>query len=70
MMSETDLIDVRCPMERGDGSGKPCNRLCVRVKAGSSGQAHCPRHDKAFEFEVDDFRTISATIKTEKPQSD
>lgn len=49
---EEGLVDVRCPLPRGDGTGRTCNRLVVRVKRGSKGEAYCPRHDTTFSFEV------------------
>lgn len=56
------LVEVRCPLKRPDRSNKTCNRLCVRVSPGSSGQAYCPRHDVTFDFEVDDSSTFNAII--------
>lgn len=57
------LVDVRCPLPRADGSDKACNRLCVRVTAGSAGQAHCPRHDKTFDFQIDDHKSFDGIIR-------
>lgn len=62
-----ELIDVRCPLPRKDASGKPCNRLVVRVAPGSSGKGYCPRHDDTFDFQVDDFASFNGNMSVEKP---
>jgi hypothetical protein len=59
---ETDsegLLSIRCPFEKtylskhtGKQRTKVCNRQCVKVKPGSSGEAHCISCDKRFDFEV------------------
>lgn len=54
-MSETaELIEVRCPFERPskDGHVYACNKLCVKVYPGSSGETYCRFCEKHFEFEV------------------
>lgn len=58
------LVDIRCPLRRKDGSGKPCNALCVRVVPGSSGQAYCRRCEQNFDFHVDDNNSFSGIILT------
>lgn len=57
------LFDIRCPLPRKDSPDKQCNRLCVRVTAGSSGEAHCPRHDARFEFQIDKPESIGVMIR-------
>lgn len=55
-MSQTTLIEVRCPLtvvSKSNAKQYPCNHLCVRVEAGSRGEAFCPRCKLSFGFEVD-----------------
>lgn len=49
------LVDVRCPLQKyvkKYRSYKNCNRLCIRVNPGSSGEAFCPQCHQTFLFEV------------------
>lgn len=51
-----NLIDIRCPFKKTskvDGLTYTCNRVCVRVFPGSSGEAKCKECHLFFEFEVD-----------------
>lgn len=59
------LIEVRCPLKRN--GAKQCNRLCIKVTAGSSGEAYCPKCDQRFNFQVDDYRTFNVNMSTAKP---
>lgn len=57
-MSET-LIEIRCPetvTSKKTGFKYPCNRLCVKVAPGSTGEAWCPSCRITFTFDVDDQR--------------
>jgi phage FluMu protein Com len=62
-----NLIDIRCPLKRKDTTGKICNRLCVRVEPGSSGQVSCPRCNVPFEFKVDDNSAFNDIITYREP---
>lgn len=49
------LVDVRCPftnVDKGTGKKHPCNRTCVKVNAGSSGEAWCRFCRKSFNFQI------------------
>ena len=63
------LVEVRCPLPRKGDPSKQCNRLCLKAKPGSSGEAYCPRSDATFEFHVDDPNTFQALLPLEKPAS-
>jgi len=65
-----DLIVIRCPFKkRGKHDNKIyiCNRVCVKVTAGSAGEAYCKECKLAFEFEVDRQarNTTGVRVKTE-----
>jgi hypothetical protein len=68
----SELVEIRCPIQlnikdKHTGRAWVCNRLCVRVAPGSKGQAFCPRHDKSFDFEVEDHaKSVFATINSER----
>lgn len=49
------LIDIRCPFKvrnRQTNELMPCNRLCVKVSPGSSGEVWCRSCALKFDFEV------------------
>lgn len=51
-----DLIEIRCPFKakgRHDNKVRLCNRVCVKVRPGSAGEAYCKDCKLTFEFEVD-----------------
>ena len=53
---EVNLLEIRCPFQRlsrQDGKLYQCNSLCVKVTAGSAGEARCRKCHLNFEFEVD-----------------
>lgn len=69
--SEETLIEIRCPFERKskkDGKMYPCNRLCVEVRAGSSGRARCRSCGLRFEFEIDSQSSISTGVRVKKQE--
>lgn len=47
--------DVRCPFETTNRYGQKsvCNKLTVRVEAGSSGEAYCNYCRKNFHFSIE-----------------
>ena len=55
-MDEERLIEVRCPYQvydKSKGEMIPCNKLCVKVFPGSSGEITCRHCKKKFRFYVD-----------------
>jgi len=51
-----NLIEVRCPFQKKsktDDELFDCNRICVKVQPGSSGEARCRSCHRSFEFTVD-----------------
>lgn len=64
---QPNLFEIRCPFQRLNKEGKlyPCNSLCVRVTAGSTGEARCRKCHLTFEFEVDSGakRTTGVRVK-------
>lgn len=58
-METNDLVSIRCPYSKTYMSKhtqkertKICNKQCVKVKPGSSGEAYCSSCEKRFDFEV------------------
>lgn len=63
------LFEVRCPFEKvskKDGKLYPCNRVCVEVRAGSSGRARCRSCHLRFEFEIDSQAMMSTGVRVKK----
>ena len=51
-----EFVPVRCPFKRRakkNGELYVCNRTCVKVSPGSSGEARCRTCGLSFEFNVD-----------------
>lgn len=72
-METDDLISIRCPNTKtytskhtGKKRTKICNRQCVKVKPGSSGEAHCISCDKTFDFEVSTQSTSQSLLLNEQ----
>lgn len=64
-----NLIVIRCPFKkrgRHDNKIYICNRVCVKVTPGSSGEAYCKECKMAFEFFVDNQarNTTGVRVKT------
>lgn len=60
------LIDVRCPFDKRsktDNKMYSCNKLVVRVYAGSSGEAYCSVCKLSFDFEVDGQNTYKSGVR-------
>lgn len=62
------FIEIRCPFQvsytskaTGQHKHKVCGKICVKVTAGSAGEAYCQRCNKTFEFEIS---PATETIKT------
>ena len=71
-MESPKLFEVRCPYDRlakKDGKLYPCNSLCVRVTAGSAGEARCRKCGLNFEFEIDSRARLSTGIRVQKIDS-
>lgn len=55
-MEEQKLIEVRCPAQVLDKTKNQlikCNKLCVKVYPGSSGEIQCRHCKTRFHFYVD-----------------
>lgn len=62
------LFEIRCPSEKlskKDGKLYRCNRICVEVRAGSSGRARCRSCHRLFDFEVDSQAKLSTGVKVQ-----
>lgn len=66
---ETDqLIEVRCPYERiskSDNKLYKCNSLCVKVTAGSAGEARCRKCGLNFLFFIDENATPQTGVRVQ-----
>lgn len=52
---KSELVDVNCPFQKKDRHTqqlRTCNKLCVRVYPGSSGETFCTVCKLTFEFDV------------------
>jgi hypothetical protein len=62
------LVKIKCPFKVVDRNTKElisCNRLCVKVYAGSSGEVWCRSCDLKFDFEVSEQNQPKIFIKTQ-----
>lgn len=51
----SEPIEIRCPfrtLQKSKNKLITCNRLCVKVYPGSSGEAYCNNCNLHFDFEV------------------
>jgi hypothetical protein len=61
------FIEIRCPFQvsytnkQGVHKHKVCGKLCVKVTAGSAGEAYCASCSKTFEFEISPATEIIKT---------
>lgn len=54
-----DWIDIRCPfgvVNKKSQRKFQCNRLCVKVSAGATGEGFCNACKKRFQFSVEESR--------------
>lgn len=61
-----NLFEIKCPFQRlgrKDGKLYPCNSLCVKVVAGSAGEARCRKCHLNFEFEVDNRARATTGVR-------
>jgi len=68
-MAELNLFEIRCPFQRlgkKDGKRYVCNSLCVKVTAGSAGEARCRKCRLNFEFEVDNRARTTTGVRVKK----
>jgi hypothetical protein len=66
---QPNLFEIRCPFERlskADGTLHRCNSLCVKVTAGSAGEARCRKCHLNFEFEVDNRARLTTGVRVKK----
>ncbi len=62
----TTLLEVRCPYERISKSDQKlykCNSLCVKVTAGSAGEARCRKCGLNFLFGADNNAQIQTGVR-------
>ena len=62
----TKLLEVRCPYERMSKSESKlykCNSLCVKVSAGSAGEARCRKCGLNFLFGADEAAKIQTGVR-------
>lgn len=64
-MEDERLISVRCPAMLTDKNGKliKCNKLCVKVFPGSSGEIQCRGCKRRFRFYVDSQARSIMSVK-------
>lgn len=68
---QQNLFAIRCPFQRlgkSDGKLYSCNSLCVKVAAGSSGEARCRKCHLNFEFEVDNSAKRTTGVRVKKAE--
>lgn len=61
-----NLQEIRCPFMRKskkDNKLYNCNRICVKVAPGSSGEAMCRSCHLTFEFERDKNEKIKTSVR-------
>lgn len=62
------LLEVRCPYERISKSDQKlykCNSLCVKVTAGSAGEARCRKCGLNFLFGVNENAKIQTGVRVQ-----
>lgn len=65
-MEEEKLIQVRCPgmvWDKNKGETIKCNKLCVKVFPGSSGEIMCRSCHLKFRFYVDSQAKSMLSVK-------
>jgi len=65
-MEDGRLLSVRCPgqvYDRKKDDLHKCNRLCVKVFPGSSGECLCPKCKMKFRFYVDSQAKSILSVK-------
>ena len=65
-MDGLKLFEVRCPNIITDKNDKKrrCNKLCVKVRPGSSGEIQCRGCKTKFDFYVDSQAKSILSVKT------
>lgn len=72
-MDEGRLIPVRCPAQvknRTTGELMRCNKLCVKVYPGSSGEIQCRSCKMRFQFYVDSQAKSLLSVKARPVKED
>lgn len=70
-MEESRLFPVRCPgmvMDKSKGELVKCNKLCLKVYPGSSGEVQCRHCKLKFHFYVDSQAKSMLSVRA-KPVS-
>lgn len=63
-----NLLEIRCPYERiskSDSKLYKCNSLCVRVTAGSGGEARCRKCGLNFLFTIDENAQVQTGVRVQ-----
>lgn len=71
-MEQGKLLEVRCPgqvLDKSKNELMKCNKLCVKVCAGSSGEIQCRHCKLKFRFYVDSQAKSLLSVKA-KPIKD
>lgn len=63
-----DWVEIRCPFRTTTKRGMTyiCNRLCVKVSPGSSGEAFCGSCKLPFEFEIMPDDSVHHKVRVKK----
>lgn len=65
----TELVEINCPFKKRTSRGNviyDCNRVCIKVYPGSSGEAYCRSCKLTFEFEVDSQSNYKPRVVVQK----
>lgn len=65
-MEQTRLLEVRCPasvLDKTKNKLVKCNKLCVKVYPGSSGEIQCRHCKTRFHFYVDSQANSILSVK-------
>lgn len=68
-MQNPQLFEIRCPyprLSKTDGKLYDCNSMCVKVTAGSAGEARCRKCHLNFIFEIDSRARITTGVRVKK----
>lgn len=71
-MEQGKLFEVRCPgqvLDKTKNELMKCNKLCVKVYAGSSGEIKCQHCKLKFRFYVDSQAKSLLSVKAQPIQN-
>lgn len=69
---QNKLLEIRCPGQTTDKHGKlvKCNKLCVKVYPGSSGEIQCRSCKLRFNFYVDSQAKSLLSVRMKPVEND